>query len=297
MKHRVRRTVLYSGLILLRLFVLCLPRPVYLALGRWVGRFVYCVLFHEREKTEKHLQIAFGTEKGAREISRIGQGVFENLGQNLAEWISFSKFNAQNIDSIVEVHGLEKIREVLKQGRGGVMLASHFGNWELIGPTVLMKMPEVDGTVIARRIYYDRYNHLLVRMRRSKRLSVLYRDDSPRKMLQVLKRNHLLGILPDQDTDGVEGEFINFFGKQAYTPTGPAAIARAAHTVLIPCFMVRQGTKHRLEIGDPIKVDEEKDKAQAIRDASEAWTKVLEGYIRRYPNQWVWMHRRWKTQK
>ena len=116
MKHRARRIFLYYGLFLLRLFILCLPRVAYLQIAKWAGYVVYRVLRKEREKTERHLKFAFGSEKSEEEISRISRGVFENLGQNLAEWISSGKYNPSNISSFVETDGLEKIRTVLARG-------------------------------------------------------------------------------------------------------------------------------------------------------------------------------------
>jgi len=296
MKHRARRNFLYYyGLLLLRVVILCLPRSLYLVLGKWAGWVAYRILPKERAKTQRHLKFAFENEKTDEEIDRIGQAVFENLGQNLTEWISSTKFNVRNIDSIVDVEGLDKLRAVLKRGRGAIILASHFGNWELLAVTLTFKGHP--GTVVGRRIYIDKINQLLERMRMSKGVDVLYRDESPRKLLKVLKANRLIGILPDQDVDSVEGIFVDFFGKPAYTPTGPVSIARAAKAALVPCFMIRMGNRHRLEICDPIEVDSASDKDDALRRATVAWSQVLETYIRRYPEQWVWMHRRWKTQK
>jgi Kdo2-lipid IVA lauroyltransferase/acyltransferase len=294
MKHRIRRQFTYYGLLFLRAFICCLPRPIYLVWGKWTGRIAYFALRKERAKTEGHLRLAFGHEKSAEEIQRIGQEVFQNLGQNLAEWLNCNKFHAGNIDSLVEIQGLDKLRQVVGKGRGAIILASHFGNWELLAVALTLK--GYPGTVIGRRIYIKKVNRLLERMRKEQGLGVMYRDESPRKALRVLKENRLIGILPDQDVDSVEGIFVDFFGKPAYTPTGPASLARAARTALVPCFMIRQGKGHRLEICDPIEVDREGDKDQALRKATESWTRVLERYIRAYPGQWVWMHRRWKTQ-
>jgi len=189
-------------------------------------------LHKERKKTERHLKWAFGQEKDDKEIRRIAREVFANLGQNFVEWVSFPKFKTTNIDSIVETEGLEKFRSVLAQGRGAVLVTAHLGNWELLGATILLKMPDVNGTAVVRRIYYEKFNELIVQMRRSKRFGIVYRDEPPKKMLNCLRRNELLAVLPDQDTQGVDGIFVDFFGRPAYTPKGPAALARAAKTVL-----------------------------------------------------------------
>lgn len=285
------------GLVLLRLFVLCLPRSLYLILGRWGGWLAYSLLAGERRKTESNLKLALGSERSDTELRAISRAVFGHLGQNLVEWISLAKFTPSNIDSIIEVRGLERMRAGLAQGRGVILIGSHFGNWELICPVLVMKLGVPEITVVGRRIYFDKYNELIVRARREKGVRTFYRDDPPRRILGALKQNQVVGLVPDQDVDSVDGIFVNFFGRPAYTPTGPARLARAARAVLIPCFMIRQGSRYRFEICDPIEVDMARGKDEAIREATEGWSRVVEDTIRRYPEQWAWMHRRWKTQE
>jgi KDO2-lipid IV(A) lauroyltransferase len=134
-------------------------------------------------------------------------------------------------------------------------------------------------------------------LRKSKSgIKIVYRDDSPRKILEILRKNQLLGILADQDIDSVEGVFVNFFGKLAYTPVAPAKIAMASGAPLIPCFMIRKNNKFEFIIEEPIFVEKKGDRDEIVKHYTQKLSQLLESYIRKYPDQWVWMHRRWKTQ-
>jgi KDO2-lipid IV(A) lauroyltransferase len=124
---------------------------------------------------------------------------------------------------------------------------------------------------------------------------VIYRDESPRKMLKTLKKNWIVGIVADQDVDSVDGVFVNFFGHQAYTPSGPVALARASGAVLLPVFIIREGDGHTIAIDEPIELRDTDDKEADLIYNTQKWSNVVESYIRKYPDQWVWMHRRWKT--
>jgi KDO2-lipid IV(A) lauroyltransferase len=114
-------------------------------------------------------------------------------------------------------------------------------------------------------------------------------------MLRILKNNELLGILPDQDTDKVDGIFVDFLGQQAYTPTGPVSLALATGASIVPCFIVRKKSKHYLYIEKPLELEVTGNKEADIRINTEKWSYIFEKYIREYPDQWVWMHKRWNT--
>ena len=128
-------------------------------------------------------------------------------------------------------------------------------------------------------------------------VNVIYRDESPRKILKVLKENRIVGIVADQDVESVEGVFVDFFGHPAYTPAGPAALARASGASLIPVLIMRENGKHSLVVEKPIELADTGDKEKDLVENTRRWSSVIESYIRKYPEQWVWLHRRWKTKR
>lgn len=294
MKIKTRRYYLYYLAVAGGFIIAILPLRLGLYLADLAAKICFSILGKVRRQTIENLKNAF-PEKENAEIERIAKDVFSNLCKIAIELVNTYKLNKDNIDKwvIVDGEGFEKIDRVFSKGKGGIMLASHFGNWELISITFLLK--GYPGTVIARRIYFDRYDRFINWIRTSKGVGVLYRDDSPKKMLRLLKQNKLIGILADQDVDSVDGIFVDFFGRPAYTPIAPVAFSLASGAPLIPCFMVREKGRYKLIIEDPLEPEKKSDKDETIRFNTERWSRIVESYIRKYPGQWVWMHKRWKT--
>ncbi len=293
MRYRYRRYFLYYAGRVIAFVIYLLPLNVSRPLGACIGRIAYHLLPRYRRLTVENLQLAFGKEKAPSEIRTIAERVFGNLGRNAVELLHFPNINRDNIGRFVAIEGLDKLDKALEAGRGVLLITGHFGNWELLALTIRLK--GYHGAVIGRRIYFDRYDRFLNSLRKVHDIDIIYRDDSPKRIVRALKGNGVIGILADQDVDSVDGVFVNFFGVSAYTPSGPALLARASGAVLLPGFIVRRGTGHRLIIEDPVEADASADKEKDVVAITQKWSNVVEGYIRRYPDQWVWMHRRWKT--
>ncbi|MDD5174615.1 MAG: lysophospholipid acyltransferase family protein [Candidatus Omnitrophica bacterium] len=295
MKYKYRRYFLYYLGRVFAFLVYLLPMSIGVRIAALLGRCAYFILPKYRKTAIANLEIAFSNEKSPGEIRRIARQVFANLAKSACEVINFPKINEKNIDRFVRIEGIEHVDRSFAAGKGTIILASHFGNWELLGMTFRVK--GYPGVTIGRKIYFYKYDDFLNKLRKSHDVNVIYRDDSPRKMLKTLKDNRILGIVADQDVDSVEGVFINFFGKPAYTPAGPVALARASHARMIPCFVIRQRRGHILKIEAPIELADTGNKEADLVTNTQRWSDVIESYIRRYPEQWVWMHKRWKTKK
>ncbi|UCD55078.1 MAG: lysophospholipid acyltransferase family protein [Candidatus Omnitrophota bacterium] len=292
MKIKTKRYYVYYFLKIAGFIVSILPVKVGLYLADFAGKAAFSVMKKERRRTLENLRNTF-PEKTDAEIEAIAKGVFSNLCKNGVEWINIYKLNKKNIDLWVKGGDFGKIDRVFAKGKGGIMLASHFGNWELIHVCFLLK--GYPGTVIARRIYFNKYDEFLNNVRAAKGVDIMYRDESPKKLLRLLKQNKLIGILADQDVDSVDGIFVDFFGRPAYTPKAPVAFSLASGAPLIPCFMVRDGNRHRLVIDEPLYMVEKSTREETIQFNTQRWSRLVESYIRKSPEQWVWMHRRWKT--
>jgi KDO2-lipid IV(A) lauroyltransferase len=161
---------------------------------------------------------------------------------------------------------------------------------------IFIKLKGYEGGVIARRLYFHKYDKFIVNLRRRFDVPIIYRDESPKKILKVLKDGGVLGILADQDMDSVDGVFVDFFGRSAYTPTAPVKLGMVTGADLLPAFMIRKkDNTFKLMIEKPIEIPEEKGTDEDVKRYTQAWTDVLEKYIKKYPDQWVWLHPRWKT--
>jgi len=274
-------------------FLLCLlPIKVLSRLAASVGSLAFSILSKPRKISLENLRRVF-PDKPEEEIRKIARGSFSNACRSLAEYANVCKINKKNVDLWVNAHGLEKIDKAFMKGKGVILLTAHFGNWELVG--AYMRLKDYPGATIVRKIYFDKYNDYLAGLRRIHDVKVVYRDESPKKMLRFLKNNQGLGILADQDVDSIDGVFVDFFGFPAFTPKAPVKIAMASGSPIIPCYMIRKGSRYDYIVEDPIIVEKGENKEDAIKFYTQKWTSVLEKHVRKHPEQWVWMHRRWKT--
>ena len=176
------------------------------------------------------------------------------------------------------------------------MLSAHMGNWELMGAALSLWGYPIN--VIARRIYIPRINGLLLRLRQSAGMRVILREgaSSAKDMLRALRKNEVIGMLMDQDAH-VQGVWVDFFGIPAFTPSGPAAIALKSGARVVSAFMVRDGSGGRIEIRGPYSLVRTGDHERDVLENTRMFTGIIERYVRRYPEQWVWMHDRWKHRR
>lgn len=295
MKFKFRRYYLYYLGRVIASIVYVIPFKLALSIASLLGTLAFYALPRYRQLTIDNLKSAFGGERSERELEDIAKRVFQNLGKNAVELVSLPKFNKARMDRFVRFRNKEALDRAYEKGRGVIVLTAHFGSWELMAAA--LRENNCPGVTIGRRIYFKKYDDFLNRLRKSRDVEVIYRDESPRKMLKTLKKNWIVGIVADQDVDSVGGVFVNFFGRPAYTPVGPVALAKASGAPLVPVFIIREGDWHTIAIEEPIEQADTGDKEADLIFNTQRWSNVVESYIRRYPDQWVWMHRRWKTKK
>jgi KDO2-lipid IV(A) lauroyltransferase len=259
-----------------------------------MGAGLWHLAIKERRRALRQLASALGPEGEGRRGKRICRAMFRHLGESLAEFLSLPNAGPGKLSAMVEAPDLEKkAGELKKRGRGILWVTGHAGNWELLGAYLALRTGPLQ--VIAREIPYHGLNRLLTETRAALGVQTIYQSASPRAVLEGLRSGTSLGVLPDQDVRKLQGIHVPFFGKPAYTPTGPAALARAAGIPMVPLFICREGEKHRIRVGEPIEVDPRLPKPEAFARALSAWSGELERQIRRRPEQWVWFHRRWRT--
>ncbi len=276
----------------LRIFAQRLPVGAVPSVGRALGRVAYGLLPGQRRLAMDHLAVAFGERLTRTQRARIVRGVFRNLGQTAIEWMRLPTLSADELKRFVTCEGLESLRGVLAEGHGAILVTAHFGNWEII--LHALTSFGFTGAVLARRLRYPEYEPFLLSSRGAKGVATLTRG-SLKEVARYLRSNQVVGILPDQDMDSLDGIFIQFFGQPAYTPVGPAALSLMTGAPIVPCVTIREGTRFRLVVERPLRAPEGLDRAHALTALTQAWSDVIESYIRRYPDHWVWMHRRWKT--
>ncbi len=276
-----------------RRIVLLLPRKIALNLGAFLGRLLFLLSRREKARALSNLSIAFGAEKSSRDILRICRLCFENLGKGLMEFLQFPRLNPENLGRLVSFEGKQNIDEALKKGKGVIMLTAHFGNWELPGASLSSLGYNV--AFIVRPVRHPRLEALVNRNRQSTGAEYIPRGMSIKKAFWCLRRNGLLGILSDLDTR-VDGVFVDFFGRPAFTARGPVSIALRTGAALVPMFIIRQeDDTHRIVAEKALELKVTGDQEEDIRLNTARFTKIIESYIRKHPEQWIWVHERWKT--
>lgn len=288
-----RRAILYILFRLVSTFIFLLPLKIALKIGEFFGRICFYILGRERTRALENLDIAFDKSKTSEEKNLIARLVFENLGKSLVEVVSISKFNRTNIDTYIECKSFRVLDSFIDQRKPVIILSGHFGNWELMAHYFGIKGYRVN--VVARRVREEGFERFLGKIRKRNNLNVLYRDTSFRDILAFLKHNEFIGIMPDQDIDSLRGVFVDFFGRSAYTPSGPAILNFLTGASIVPCFIVRKDWGHEVIVQEPLRLSSTGDRDKDILENTEILTKAIESYVRRFPTQWVWFHQRWKT--
>lgn len=294
--QRIRRWFVFQTVRLAIVIAKTVPLQMGVWFGSILGKLAFRCLRKEREKTLKHLRQSFGEEKSEEEILTIASSSFQNLGKSFFELLNLKKIKRKGIDKLVTAEGIENLEAGLDNGKGVIWLTGHIGNWELMAAYVSAKGYPL--SVIASSVYDHRLNHLLLKFRSDHHTKTILRGDrsAGKQILRCLRNNEVLGILIDQDIDA-DGVFVDFFGRLAYTPKGAASLALRMGAVVVPGFIIRQENgKHRITILKPVELSVTGDNEKDVFQNTCKFTKIIEDYVRKYPDQWVWMHRRWKRQ-
>jgi len=271
-----------------------LPRSMARGLAYGFVRLFYSLLPRLRKTTEINLRIAF-TEWSEALRQSVIRGMLRNLGWMAAEFARFPKLSKENIDRVVVMDGLENFLEGQRRGKGVLFLTGHLGAWELSSfAHALYGFPL---HFLARPIENTKIDTLVNKYRCLSGNQPIFKNESARVTLKVLKEAGTIGILADQNTTPAEAVFVDFFGKSASTTTGIARLALHTDAAIVPGYAVwdvRLG-KYRLRFEPPVELVRTGDPDRDILENTQKFTKILEEIIRKYPDQWVWAHGRWKT--
>jgi len=271
-----------------------LPRPLARAFAIGIAQLVYLFHFRLRQVGMHNLEMVF-PEKSEAEHKKILRGVFTSLGRQLAELCQFPRYTPKNIDEVVVYDGLDNFERAYARGKGVLFLTAHFGGWELSafahslhGHWVNIVMRPMDNP------YLDR---LLQQYRTMHGNKVVNKDDFVRGLLAAMKAGETVGILMDTNMTPPQGVFVDFFGIKACTASGLARIALRTDAAVVPGFTIWDESlkKYRLRFDPAIELVRTGNLEADIIANTQKFTKVIEDYVRQYPDQWLWVHRRWKA--
>ncbi len=241
----------------------------------------------------ENLEKCYGTALTEADRTVLVRKMFAHLGRGVFELFHLAYLAPGALDDEIEVDGLKFFHEARERGKGIILVTGHIGNWELMAAWVAQR---VKLTVVARYLPNWKLNEWLVAVRARQGVTTLYRGSprTARESLRCLRRGETLGILIDQDTR-VDGVFVPFFGHPAFTPVGAAALAERTGATLLPCCIYREKGRHRICFSRPVEIPKLPHRQGRRTECTARLTACLEGFIRRHPEQWVWLHRRFKT--
>lgn len=259
-----------------------------------MGKLAFLLIHDARRRTVSNLSLAFGDEKNEKELRELGSKVFENVGKNVADAVRLQKMKWEDIDRIVEMEGLEHFDQAYGLGKGVIALTGHIGNFEVLAAWFSLRGYNV--SVIGRELYDPRLDRLLVENRESVGLENIPTRAGVKPIISALKEGRALGVLADQDSTRVRGVYVNFFGKPARTPVGPIVIPYKTGSPIIPMAIVREDkNRYKIIVKPRIELTLSDDREKDVLHVTQKCTQVLESIIREYPDQWLWMHDRWKS--
>ncbi|HEY0459375.1 MAG TPA: lysophospholipid acyltransferase family protein [Pyrinomonadaceae bacterium] len=271
-----------------------LPFETSMRFGKAVGRFL-AKRFPKLKKTaRRNLEIAF-PEMAETEREKIVVGTFESLGRHLGFVSHFNKFKLESARELTEVVGKEYFDEAHATGRGVLFFTGHFGSWE-----VFNLLPPAFGygmNILVRRIDNPLVENFVDKMRTRFGSITLDKTKAARTMFRALENGELLGILADLNVQEKEGVFVDFFGVPASTTTSIAKLAIKTNAVVLPAFAVWEEEKQKyvVYLEPPVEYVPDDNSLENIRDLTQKITATVEKYVRLYPEQWLWIHKRWNT--
>jgi KDO2-lipid IV(A) lauroyltransferase len=271
-----------------------LPRPLARAFGIAIGRVVYLLHGKLRSVGMRNLAMAL-PELPRREHRRIVRGLFTSLGRQLAEFCLFPRYTRENVSQVVVYDGFENFERAYARGKGVLFLTGHLGAWELSafahslnGHPLRIVMRSLDNP------YLDRFVQQFRTMHGN---TTVDKDEFVRGLLGAMKAGETVGILMDTNMTPPQGVFVPFFGIPACTASGLARIALRTDAAVVPGFTIwdKGRRKYRLCFDPAVELVRTGDDEADIVTNTANFTRVIEDYVRRYPEQWLWVHRRWKT--
>ncbi|HZD75939.1 MAG TPA: lysophospholipid acyltransferase family protein [Acidobacteriaceae bacterium] len=271
-----------------------LPRRWARAAGAGLGALAFMVTGRLRRTGERNLQLAYPAGDHAWR-KRILRQLYRNLGLHLAEFCVMSRYTPESTRSLVRYAGLEHYLAARERGQGVLVITGHLGLWELssfyhslMGYPMSMVIRRLDNPLVDRLVNGIRCLH---------GNTVLHKDDFARGLLGAMRRGETVGILMDTNMTPPQGVFVDFFGVPACTASGLARVAMRTEAAVLPGFLTwrEEEKKYVLEFGERLELVRTGNDELDIVTNTQICTTAIEIWVRRFPEQWLWVHRRWKT--
>lgn len=293
-KQRVSQIIYNLTYVFIRLLSL-IPFRAGQFLGRVLGRAFARVPLGRKMVSLDNLHQVFGRHMSEPEIEDLNRRIIMHFGQMLFEVPHILRLRPGNLNKYVVFQNEENLLSAIKKGKGGFVLTAHFGNWELMSAATSLGFA-TNGSVVARPLDFPPADRLIRDLRSQFGTEIIPKQRALRRIMRAIKENRLVGILLDQSVDWYEGVFVPFMGIPACTNKGLAFMALKTGAPVVPIFSIRQPDgRYRIVFEKEVELVRTGDKLRDIEENTALFTSIIEKYVRQYPEQWFWFHRRWKT--
>jgi KDO2-lipid IV(A) lauroyltransferase len=288
----MKRYVEYVFVRFIAMIVAIFPWSAGFHVGKAIGSFVFYVVRFRRRLTFDNLRRAF-PDASEEELTKIGLECYQSLFVSMLEIYWFERLTPQNLERIMTIISPEVLEKAREQGKGVILITAHFGNWEL-GAVRVGLAAKAPLTVIVQEQSNRYVNDFINRARAVFGNRPVLMRDAPREIIRALRRNEFVGIVADQSA-AREAVRVRFFGRMAPTHDGPAVFCLRTGAPIIMAYATRLANGlyaaklEEVDLSGIEGTDEEK-----IREITQRHASALEAYIRKYPGQWLWLHKRWK---
>ena len=293
-RKKVKYALLYPFIKLLLWQAKAFPRKFILIMYKRLGLLAYYLFPDQRALVVSHYNYAFDTKMTPKEANAFNKKLFANIATNTADLFRATGYNKkEDYHRWIDYEGWHHLENAFQEGNGVVILTCHMGAFDLVGRILAVQYPT---NIIVREHRNPKLNDLLMQNRTKLGAKVFYSGDSMLKVVRLLNKGEIVIILIDQDIARMKGVFVDFFGKQAYTPIGATWLALNTKAKVVP-MTIRQKRdyRHQVTVCQPIPVTKTGNKEQDLLENTARFSKSLEDLIKQDPAQWTWMHRRWRT--
>ncbi|WP_428023810.1 lipid A biosynthesis lauroyl acyltransferase [Arcobacter sp.] len=278
-----------------RFLIIYTPHVILYTILDFLSYILFSINKKHRKIAKANLDLAYEDTISEDEKNEIIKGCYKNLVYTLADFIRNQGATKEEVLSKVTFKNESFLTKLIKENRKIIIMTAHYGNWELLSLAIAAKLTPL--SIVGRDLESDVMNKILTKNREQFDVELLSKTGAMKGMVQALKKNRPVGILVDQNTKNEEGILIDFFGKKARHTPSAAVLAKKFDAVIIPAFIKSiDNENYEIEFFESFEVSNSEDKEKDILECVQKQADITEQVIRSKPNEWFWLHQRWKNQ-
>lgn len=284
--------LLFNGL---KFMIWIVPNQVMYFFMKGLSSLIYSIDKKHRKIARVNLDFAYGDTLSNEKKEKIVKACYLNLVLLLVDFVKNQGISKEALFKKVTFKNTSILIDALNSGSKVILMTAHYGNWEILPLSIAAKFGPLTG--VGRKLDSAVMDHVLSHNRQQFDIEMLDKKGAMRDMITVLKNNRMLGLLVDQNTSENEGILVDFFGKPVRHTASASILARRFDALIIPAFITTEDHQHyQITFYEPIITEKTKDKEKDILDSVQKQAKITEDIIRKKPEEWFWLHRRWKNQ-